>query len=313
MTSAEHSGVPPSLLALARASAAPRLVEASLAHRFGPRSSWQPIPGQLWRAAQGKTNLLVLLVAVDARTAVAAPVTTDVTASGKDVLVIDGTSLALPVLVWAGLRRPIPIAALDRPIDELGADVLARVLQAPLGDLPPVLGSLAEDPLDARAELLDALEDLIDATMAELPSPVDPAPAGAASSPGIDLDAVDATALEVARERLGVTFPVLLDIIDGKRPPTPAQAAVLLEVLGAAPTPAEPPSGLVLELLQPRWRGVVRAHGRHDIIDERAARSDLAHQVLAMAARQTGLAEPAWPDRIRRWAEAHRIDPDVDA
>jgi hypothetical protein len=67
-----------------------------------------------------------------------------------------------------------------------------------------------------------------------------------------------------------------------------------------------------VELTQPRWRELVRGRSSRDRITEAAARTALAYDVIGMAARQTGGQEPAWPDRVRRWAEAHHLDPDAD-
>jgi hypothetical protein len=57
----------------------------------------------------------------------------------------------------------------------------------------------------------------------------------------------------------------------------------------------------------------VRGHRGQDEPTEEAARTALAYEVHAMAARQTGDRAPSWPDRIRRWAEVHQLDPDADS
>lgn len=315
MRSVEHGKVPPQLLAQAQRSAAPHLTDAALADRFGPRSSWEPAAGQVWRAARYDTTALVLLVAVDAEMVTAAPITIDFTdistGAAADVVMMEGSASGVSLSVWAALRRPLGVAMLDRPVDDVGAGVVTEVLQVPPGDLPAGGTALTDEWADVRAELLDDLAELAGPAVPETGSAVEPTQASRVKAPEIDLATVDPAALEEAVDRLGEPLPVLLDLIDGKRPPTPGQAEVLRAVLGAAPAAADPPMGLVIELSQPRWRGLVCVHRRRDGVSEDAARNDLAYQVMAMAARQTGDAQPAWSDRIRRWAQAHRLDPDA--
>lgn len=307
MTSAKSGAVPQELLALAQKAAAPQLRETVLKRRFGPRSSWVPAAGQLWRAVVEDVTALVVLTAVDLESVTVVPVS--VGGGGKeadDMLVLDGTVLGVPVTVWAGLRRMLPVSVLDRPVDDLGAAVLSRI-----ADRSPAAAhtrtALRAD--DVRAELVDDLDLLAERA-------VDPAPAGGAATGtavGIDIDAVDPADLDETAERLGVPLPVVLDLIDGKRPPTPAESAVLREVLGGAPETVPSPQALVVELAQPRWRNLVRQHRRRRGVSEVAARTAMAYDIGAMAARQTGEHEPFWPDRIRLWAQGEQLDPDADA
>lgn len=300
--STESGAVPQELLAMAKAAAAPQLTGAALDRRFGPRSTWLPAAGQMWRAVREDVTALVVLLAVDAESATVVPVTVD-PSDTADTVVLEDTVLGVPVTVWVGLTRTVPVSVLDRPVDNLGVDVLTRLAErGAVG--PPGAALLVHD---VRAELDDDLT-LLDATppaTASAPVPAD--------TPGIDLDALGPAALEEAAARLAAPLPVVLDLVDGKRPPTSAEAEVLREVLGAAPEVTPPPAGLVLELSQPRWRGLVRQHRHRGGPTEDAARRALAYDIQAMAARQTGGAEPSWPDRIRRWAEAHQLDPDADA
>lgn len=300
----EGDAVPPELLALAERTTAPQLTAAALARRFGPRSTWVPAAGQLWRAVREDVTALVLLLAVQAESVTAAPVTVE-PGEADDTVVLNGTALGVPATVWAGLRRPLPVSVLDRPVDDVGTDVVRRVVsQAAAGGGAPVT-----EFADVRAELEDDL-----AILAEDPAgtAAAAAPAGVEAAPEMDVNALDSAALDEAAARLAVPLPVVLDLIDGKRPPTSIEADVLREVLGALPESTPPPVGLVVELAQPRWRGLVRQHTRRGDLTESTARSRLAYEVAAMAARQTGGQEPSWAGRIRRWAEAHQLDPDTD-
>lgn len=311
MTASETGGVPKRLVALAQQAAAPQLTEAALERRFGPRSTWVPAPGQIWRALRDDVAVLVLLLAVDTDSVTVAPVTVESITQNSDSVVVEaqGTFLNVAVNAWPGLRRELPLSVLDRPVDDVDAIMVRRVsdhLVRP--EAPPgAANRLSVDPavLEARAGLKDDL-----AAMAEAFSTETQATEVGASG-GIDIDALNPEALDEVAVRLGVQLPVVLDLIDGKRAPQPQEAAIMREVLGAAPTVVPPPSGLIREFSQPRWRGLVRQRSRRDEIAESAARLALAYDVAAMAARQTGEREPSWPDRIRRWAEAHQLDPDA--
>ena len=49
-------------------------------------------------------------------------------------------------------------------------------------------------------------------------------------------------------DRLGVGLPAMLDLVYGKRRPSPEEAAVLLDVVGVIPEVAPPPAELVTEM-----------------------------------------------------------------
>jgi hypothetical protein len=309
---AESGAAPQELLALAEKAGAPQLKETALNRRFGPRSSWVPAAGQLWRAVREDVTALVVLIAVDVESVTAVPASVD---SGDeeadaDALVLDDTVLGVPVTVWAGLRRALPVSVLDRPLDDLGAAVLSRIADRASAAETASPALLVDD---VRLELADDLELLAEPAVdtAAVPADADDGPSRAPAA--IDLDAVNPEDLDEAAARLEVPLPVVLDLIDGKRPLTPAEAAVLREVLGGAPEAAPPPLALVVELAQPRWRSLVRQHRRRRGLTEAAARTALAYDIGAMAARQTGEREPSWSDRIRLWAQGEQLDPDADA
>ncbi|MEU7691049.1 hypothetical protein [Microbispora hainanensis] len=310
MTSGEVGEVPKHLIALAQQAAAPQLTEAALERRFGARSTWVPAPGQIWRALHDDIGVLVLLLAVDADSVTAAPVTIDSIAENHDsVLIEGGVTFDAAVNVWPTLARELPASLLDRPVDDVGVAIVQQVADqaARPEDALESAGRLAVDPSvsEARAALEDDLAAMLEVTATEADA------TNTEVAGGIDIHALAPEALDTAAARLGVSLPVVLDLIDGKQAPTSQEATIMREVLGATPTTAPPPPGLVREFNQPRWRGLVRQRRRRDEVTDSAARLALAYEVSAMAARQTGGQEPSWPDRIRRWAEAHQLDPDT--
>ena len=307
MMSAESGGVPQELVRLAEQSAATQLTETALGNRFGRRSTWLPSAGQLWRAVHEDVTALVLLLAVDVESVTAVPVTVDATDVDPDTVVFERSTFGVPLTVWTGLGRSLPMNVLDRPVDDLGAVAVQQVKEVAAVGAAPVPGLTASD---VRAELDDDLAALATARPQVEAAPVPAKPRPVAT--GIDLAVLDPRALNGVAARLGVPLPIALDLIRGKRPATPEQADVLRETLGGSPEAAPPPAGLVVELTQPRWRGLVRQHRHRGDLSEPGARRALAYEINAMAARQTGDREPSWPDRIRRWAEAQRLDVDAE-
>jgi len=282
---------------------------AALKRRFGPRSAWVPASGQIWRAVHEDRTALLLLVAVEAGAVTAMPVTVDRIES-IDTLVLEGTTFGVLVTVWAGLRCGLPMSVLDRPVDDVAADLVGQAQRVAAVDADALSG-VATAVLEVRAELEDDLAVFAEARAEDAPQV---SGAGRAEAgPGIDFNALDPAALDEAATRLNVPLAETLDLLDGKRPLTSAEAEVFRAVLGATPVVAPPPAGLLVELTYPRWRGLVREHGRHRGLTEANARSMLAYEVYAMAARQTGERGPSWPQRIRLWAETHQLDPDEEA
>ena len=304
----ERDGAHQEFVTLARQVAAPQLTEAALRLRFGPRSSWAPLSGQVWRVARGDVGLLVLLLGVGPGSVDGAPISMD-SVEAADTLPIEcgATDLGVPITVWPGLRREFSIGVLDRPVAELTAAVVGRVVGWSTRywePMPEVARRSDPAVAEARAVLEDDLAAVNDVLDEDVVSP-DPEISG-----GIDFESLPPEALDEAVERLGVPLPVLLDMIDGKRISTPDQTMIMREVLGGGPAAVALAPGLVAEIHQPRWRGLARQRGRRDRITEEAARTALAYDVTAMAARQTGAQEPSWPDRIRRWSESQQLDPD---
>ena len=92
--------------------------------------------------------------------------------------------------------------------------------------------------------------------------------------------------------RLGVSLPVVLDLVDGKREPSPEEAAALRDIVGVTPEVIPPPAELVIEMYHPRWKATVLDLARRRDMKEAAARAVMASGAFALAARQTGEPKP---------------------
>src|SRR6266851_8467843 len=124
------------LLSLARKAGQPQLADAAVRERFGVPDRWPLRPGALWRARWDDVALLVLLVGnLTATTVTAMPVTFDDTGAEADTLLVTAPAArGVPLTVWRTLRRDLPLAVLDRPVDELAPAVVAWTTGGPVPD-----------------------------------------------------------------------------------------------------------------------------------------------------------------------------------
>ena len=295
------------LIGLAHAAVQPQLTELALRERFGRSDGWPLRAGAVWRARWDDVALLVLLVGNPMATTVAVtPVTFDDTGADADTLLVafpSGRGAALAV--WRTLRRDLPLALLDRPVGELPLAVIAWAAGGPVPDdarlAGPALPSVVfRSPV--RADLEDDLDGLIAAVPALTPVASRRAVTGARKRV---LPSEEQFAVLMAR--LGVSLPVVLDLVDGKREPSPEEAAALRDIIGITPEVTPPPAELVIEMYHPRWKAtVLDLAGRRDM-KEAAARAVMASEAFALAARQTGDQIPDWRERLARWADAEGL------
>ena len=295
------------LIGLAHAAAQPQLTEPALREQFGRSDGWPLRAGAVWRARWDDVALLVLLVGNPTATTVAVtPVTFDDTGAEADTLLVAfpsgrGATLA----VWRTLRRDLPLALLDRPVGELPLAVIAWTAGGPVPDdarlAGPALPSVAfRSPV--RADLEDDLDALIAAVPALTPVSSRRAMTGARKRV---LPSEEQFAALMAR--LGVSLPVVLDLVDGKREPSPEEAAALRDIVGVTPEVTPPPAELVIEMYHPRWKATVLDLARRRDMKEAAARAVMASEAFALAARQTGDQTPDWRERLARWADAEGL------
>lgn len=295
------------LVRLARGAARPQLTESALRERFGGPDRWPLRPGAVWRARWDDVALLVLLVGIPTATTVgAAPVTFDDTGADADALLVTAPAVSgVPLTVWRTLRRDLPLAVLDRPVDEVTPAVVAWTTGGPAPD-DAQLGGPALPSIAPRSSVRAGLEDDLDALMEAVPA-LGPAPVrSAAASTQKRLSPSDEQ-FAALMDRLGTGLPAVLDLIDGKREPNRIEAAALMDILGVTPEVARHPAELIIEMCQPRWKVTVLDLARRRGTNEASARTEMAYGAFALAARQTGEQHPDWRERLARWVEAEGL------
>jgi len=295
------------LIGLAHAAAQPQLTEPALRKRSGRPDGWPLRAGAVWRARWDDVALLVLLVGNPTTTTVAVtPVTFDDTGADADTLLVAFPSVhGAALAVWRTLRRDLPLALLDRPVGELPLAVIGWAAGGPVPDdarlAGPALPSVAfRSPV--RADLEDDLDGLIAAVPALAPDSSRRTTSGARKRV---LPSEEQFAVLMAR--LGVSLPVVLELVDGKREPSPEEAAALRDIVGITPEVTPPPAELVIEMYHPRWKATVLDLARRRNIKEASARAVMASEAFALAARQTGDQSPDWRERLARWADAEGL------
>lgn len=296
------------LLSLAHEAAQPQLAEPGLRARFGVPDQWPLRPGAVWRARWDDVALLVLLAGNPTATNVSVvPVTFDGTGADADALVVTGPATrGVPLTVWRALRCDLPLAVLDRPVDELGAAIVAWTGGGPVPDDAqpggPALPSGA-----SRSPVRADLEDDLDALIAAVPVLTPTSSLGSAAAETRKRVSPTDEQFAALMTRLGAGLPDVLDLVDGKRQPNPDEAAALLDIVGDTPEVAPPPTELVIEMYHPRWKVTVLDLAHRRDLDEAAARLAMARGAFTLAARQTGEQTPDWRERLARWADAEGL------
>src|ERR1035441_8079837 len=296
------------LIGLAHAAAQPQLTEPALRERFGRRDGWPLRAGAVWRARWDDVALLALLVGNPTATTVAVtPLTFDDTGADADTLLGACPSGRGAILaVWRTLRRDLPLALLDRPVDELPLAVIAWTAGGPVPDDAQLAGP-ALPSVSSRSPVRADLEDDLDALIAAVPAltPVSSRRTATGTRKRV-LPTEEQFAALVAR--LGVSLPVVLDLVDGKREPSPEEASALRDIVAITPEVTPPPAELVIEMYHPRWKATVLDLARRRDMNEAAARTVMASGAFALAARQTGDQSPDWRERLARWADAEALE-----
>lgn len=254
-------------------------------------------PGQIWRARVDGTSVMVLIV-------------TEINTGADDVVVatpgeappadsaIEHQRLATDVFraltLWPTVRGILHHRALDVMVEHSATSTrLAQQLRSP----SPVV-TLDDDPFDPGAELLAELRDDLAQLQAAPAVPVRTAePIGLA----IMLPGTARQQLEQLIEHLGVNQNEAMELHRGRRTLSADQARALEAAIGIEPgtLPSsggiEP--GLALEIEHPRWRDAARRRAARTGQAEVTARTSLAAEAYALAARES-TKDPDWQQRI---------------
>jgi len=303
--------IPQRFLDLAEQARAPRgLSDQALRDRFGVLADVEIQAGQVWQARWEDVSVLVLIVAVEGRDVLAAPVTIDPPADDAHSLVLEGPSTAFGIdtTVWAGLTGTVPIRVLERPVDLCGDEVVQWTRSASegrSGDVPAgarrghVISSELDPAALVRAELADDLEALRQAPGLPAAAPGEQS-RGLASLLGRELDLASlCSALHLAQ-------PEVMKILRGKVPLTAGQIETIAQLTGltaerVAASVRPLPLGLVVRMEHPRWRPTWQERARTYRVSEARARLAGSYGTYSLAARQTGGGEPDWDERLRQF------------
>ncbi len=306
--------VPQRFLDLAKQARGPRaLSEEGLRERFGEPPEIEIHVGQVWRARWDEVSVLVLVLAVEDRNILAAPVTIDPSAEDDHSLVLEGSSTVFGVetTVWAGLASMVPIRVLDRPVDEWSEGLIdwtTRTAQGQPSAVPPGTrqGRAIQSELDPAAQLRAELADDLELLSQAPGLPVDTqdvTPRSLASLLGAKLD------LASLCSSLSLPQPDVMNLLRGKIPLTPDQIKVIAGVTGLsseeiASTVRRLPLELVVHVEHPRWRPTWARRAQRLHISEAQARLTGSYEVLALPARETGGGKPDWDKRLRQFLRA---------
>lgn len=263
-------------------------------------------PGQLREAIWGNVEATVLIIDVDDENAEVTvnPVSLEPGVADEHSLLLAAESVPLRggVAVWPHVTAILSFVVLDRLVAELPDDAMSVIRRSPstartepdhADSSGPRFGS---DPLPGSGAAL-AIDDLLDS----VDGLVTIRPTRHHRSPGVAKPTFP-LGLSDLITTLGVTQSEAMSIIRGKRALSPGQAEIVAraanvpvaDVTAAAlPLPEE----LERELMEPRWRAVIRQRsgGR----DETEVREELGRSAFALAARDKGAGRELWRQRIQ--------------
>ncbi len=254
------------------------------------------VTGQLWRARTDGAALVVLVltdfVSGTGEVVVATPGEAPPEGSSADHLV-EITRVFRSLTVWPGLRGPLNQRVLDVMLEHSAASTaLATSVRS---------GRLSTEPLevtDPGVELVAELHDDFEALQHARAVPVRSAdaPALAAQLPGDPREQL--TAL---MQLLAVPQHLAMDLLRGRRELTSDQARTLEQGLelssGSLPQPDGVELALAVEVEHPRWREAARQRAAQRGVSEAEARTSLAVEAYALAARESGTT-PDWRQRL---------------
>lgn len=255
-----------------------------------------PAAGQVWRARIAELTELVLLIAVDAHTVMAAPVSIDAEYADEQAVTVpaDESPLGVATTVWLGLAHTVPMRTLDRCAGRLtppAAEVTSTIRG--IGQPGAAVVSAAQPVAEYRARLADCIEKLSNVS-SEIP--------GTGELPAL----LTTAGLKPSRlVELGLDTPRALSVARGTAAVNENEAEVLAreldrsldDVLNANPAP---PTDLTTWLDRPQRRRQLEGLAAQRGIDAEEARVHAAYDVWALAAREPG-GGVDWNARLDRY------------
>lgn len=253
--------------------------------------------GQIWRACIVGTSVTVLILS-------------DFTAGAGDVVVATpgeappaesriehervATEVFRSLTLWPTVRGTLHHRTLDVMIEHSATSTaLAQHLRS-----APLVVSLDDDPLDPGAELLAELRDDLAHLQA---APAVPRRTADTGRRALLLPGTAREQLEQLIEHLGVNQHEAMELHRGRRTLTAEQARALETAIGlesgTLPSSAGTDPDLAIEIEHPRWREAARRRAARTGQDEVTARTNLAAEAYALAARES-TKDPDWQQRI---------------
>lgn len=253
--------------------------------------------GQIWRARVDGTSVTVLIVSQFTAGAGEVIVATPGEAPAADSA-IEHQRLATDVFrsltLWPTVRGTLHHRTLDVMVEH---SATSTALAEQLRSTPRVL-TLDDDPLDPGAELLAELRDDLARLQA---APAVPVRAADPVRLAMMLPGTAREQLEQLIKHLGVNQHEAMEMHRGRRTLTAEQARALEAAIGLGPGTLPSSGGiaadLALEIEHPRWRDVARRRAARTGQAEVAARTSLAAEAYALAARES-TKDPDWQQRI---------------
>lgn len=261
----------------------------------------------LWLARwSGATVMLLIISESTSQTVMAAPVTVEPGLLDQEAVTIEASAntLGIPITVWLGITREVPIQTLERRLGKLPPYALDTAQSTSKTDFLPDTEQHLLHWSSPSAEKKAELEDTLESWLADLkPLPSSTTKTGPTNEkPPFTLQQV--------MEALNVPQRKAMNVIRGTFQLSPAETEQLALHTGlpadalsslAAPLPDE----LLRELQQPRWRFLIRTEAKKLKTDESEARLAVAREAYALAARQKGEGTNVWRQRLRTIALGH--------
>lgn len=262
--------------------------------------------GQLREAIWGDVEATVLVISVDDALAQVTvnPVSLEPGVSDARSLAFgaDFVPLRGGIAVWPNVTATLSFVVLDGLLAQLSDGVMSQIRQATSADTNSSLARHVASPLfeavplpgSGAALAIDELLDDLEALGAVRPP----------ARPRIPIAQIAKFPLGLRElmETLGITQAKAMTVISGKGTLTPAQARIVAEASGveiadvmAAALPL--PDDLERELMEPRWRAVIRQRAVTEGEDE--AREALGRSAFTLAARAKGGGREMWRQCIQ--------------